>query len=62
MRKADMVTATSDVYYEPYDVDILADQWELDLEHAELESSVVRGWKTLPAFITGRRDWSVSGL
>jgi cytochrome P450 len=26
--------------------------WELDMDHAELESSVVRGWKTMPAFIT----------
>jgi cytochrome P450 len=26
-------------------------KWELDLEHAKLESSVVRGWKTLPATI-----------
>jgi cytochrome P450 len=26
-------------------------EWELDLERAELESSVVRGWKTLPAAI-----------
>jgi cytochrome P450 len=25
--------------------------WEVDLEHAELDSSVVRGWKTLPTSI-----------
>jgi cytochrome P450 len=27
--------------------------WEVDLEQAELDSSVVRGWKTLPTVITG---------
>ncbi len=25
--------------------------WEVDLDHAELDSSVVRGWKTLPASV-----------
>jgi cytochrome P450 len=27
-------------------------QWEVDVEHAELDSSAVRGWKTLPASIS----------
>ena len=26
-------------------------EWEVDLDHAELDSSVVRGWKTLPAAV-----------
>jgi cytochrome P450 len=26
-------------------------EWEVDVERAELDSSVVRGWKTLPASV-----------
>jgi hypothetical protein len=56
------VSTGSDVYYDPYDVDLNADpyavldrfpHWEVDLTNAELSpTSTVRGWESMPAVLT----------